>query len=69
MLIGNGQPLVGDMCMGNALHANGMLYPHATEEGGKAIDRLTGQKHDKYPELVTSERVHFVVLACEEGAR
>ena len=38
-------------------------------EDGKAIDRLTGQKHDKYPELVTSDRVHFVVLACEEGGR
>ena len=46
MLIGNGQPLVGDMCMGSALHANGRPYPHATAEDGKAIDRLTGQKHD-----------------------
>ena len=36
---------------------------------GKAIDRLTDQKHDKYPELVTSDRVHYVVLACEEGGR
>ena len=44
-------------------------YPNATAEDGKAIDRLTGQKHDKYPELVTSDRVHFVVLACEEGGR
>ena len=69
MSIGNGQPVVGDMCMGSALHANGRPYPHATAEDGKAIDRLTGQKHDKYPELVTSDRVHFVVLACEEGGR
>ena len=69
MSIGNGQPVVGDMCMGSALHADGRPYPHATAEDGKAIDRLTGQKHDKYPELVTSDRVHFVVLACEEGGR
>ena len=67
--MGNGQPVVGDMCIGSALHANGMPYPHATAEDGEAIDRLTGQKHDKYPELVTSDRVHFVVLACEEGGR
>ena len=59
MSIGNGQPVVGDMCMGSALHANGRPYPHANErpyphaaaEDGKAIDRLTGQKHDRYPEL------------------
>ena len=69
MSIGNGQPVVGDMCMGSALHADGRPYPHAAAEDGKAIDRLTGQKHDKYPELVTSDRVHFVVLACEEGGR
>ena len=31
--------------------------------------KQAGQKHDKYPELVTSDRVHFVVLACEEGGR
>ena len=34
-----------------------------------AINRLTDQKRDKYPELVASDRVHFVVLACEEGGR
>ena len=43
MSIGNGQPVVGDMCMGSALHANGRPYPHATAEDGKAIDRLTGR--------------------------
>ena len=34
-----------------------------------AIDRLTRKKHDDYPELVASDRVHYVVLACEEGDR
>ena len=49
MSIGNGQPVVGDMCTGSALHADGRPYPHAAAEDGKAIDRLTGQKHDMYP--------------------
>ena len=69
MAIGNGLPVVGDMCMGSALHANGTPYPDAARVDGKAIDRLTDQKHDKYPELVASDRVHYVVLACEEGGR
>ena len=30
---------------------------------------MTDQKHDKYPELIHSDRVHYVVLACEEGGR
>ena len=33
------------------------------------MERLTREKHNKYPELVASDRVHFVVLACEEGGR
>ena len=61
--------MVGDMCMGSALHADGRPYPHAAAEDGKAIDRLTGQKHDKYPELVTSDRVHFVALASSLRAK
>ena len=69
MSLGNGLPVVGDMCMGSALHANGRPYAEAATVDGKAIDRLTDQKHDKYPELVTSDRVHYVVLACEEGGR
>ena len=69
MSIGNGLPVVGDMCMGSALHANGRPYVDAATVDGKAIERLTGQKHDKYPELVASDRVHYVVLACEEGGR
>ena len=69
MSIGSGLPVVGDMCMGSALHANGAPYPDAATEDGMAIERLTDQKHDKYPELVSSDRVHYVVLACEEGGR
>ena len=30
---------------------------------------LTATLHEKNPELVASDRVHYVVLACEEGGR
>ena len=36
---------------------------------GKAIERLTRKKRQDYPELVASDRVRYVVLACEEGCR
>ena len=55
--------------MGSALHANGVPYARAATEDGKTIERLTRQKHDDYPELLSADRVHFVVLACEEGGR
>ena len=42
MSIGNGLPVVGDMCMGSALHANGRPYTEAATVDGKAIERLTG---------------------------
>ena len=57
------------MCMGSALHVNGTPYAHASAEDGKAIERLTRQKHNDYPELVASDRIRYVVLACEEGGQ
>ena len=69
MYIGQGLPVVGDMCMGSVLHMDGSPYPGAADEDGAAIDRLTDQKYDKYHELVFSDRVPYVVLACEEGGR
>ena len=39
MSIGNGRPVVGDMCMGNALHVNSTPYAHASAEDGKKGDR------------------------------
>ena len=51
------------------MHANGTPYLVAATTNGMAIDRLTQRKHDHYPELVTADRIHFVVLACEEGGR
>ena len=69
MSIGNGRPVVGDMCMGSALHADGRPWTDAATDDGVTIERLTDQKHDTYPELVASDRARFVVLACEEGGR
>jgi hypothetical protein len=69
MSIGDGLPVVGDMCMGSAMHSNGRPYRDAATEDGRAIDRLTRQKYHDYPELLASDRVRFVVLACEEGGR
>ena len=69
MSLGRGLPVVGDMCMGSAIHMNGTPCPGASTADGKAIDRLTRLEHNKYHELVASDRVHYVVLACEEGGR
>ena len=69
MSIGNGRPVVGDMCMGSALHADGRPWTDAATDDGVTIERLTDQKHNTYPELVASDRARFVVLACEEGGR
>ena len=45
MTIGRGLPVVGDMCMGSAIHANGTPYTgrgwSAASSDGKAIERLT----------------------------
>ena len=61
------------LSVGSAIHANGTPYTgrgwSAASSDGKAIERLTQQKHNNYPELLASDRVHFVTLACEEGGR
>ena len=44
-------------------------FPRAATDDGKAIESLTSHKHDIYPELVASDRIHYVVLAVEEGGR
>ena len=36
---------------------------------GVAIARGIDENHYKYPELAASDRVRFLVLACEEGGR
>ena len=65
----NGRPVVGDMCMGSALHANGPPYPNAATQDGKAIERLTRQKHNDDTELVGSDRVRSRAKKGASGSR
>ena len=68
MAIGNGLPVVGDMCMGSVLHANGTPYTDAATVDGQAIERLTDQEHDKFPEVIAADQIPYVVLVCKEGS-
>ena len=61
--------MVGDMCMVSALHSDGTPWAGADDYDGVAIDRGVTYKYDTYPELAHSDRVRFLVLACEEGGR
>ena len=45
MSIGNGRPVVGDMCKSSALHADGGPWARAATDDGETIERLTDQKH------------------------
>ena len=69
MSIGNGLPVVGDMCRGSALHADDKPWTDIATNDRVTIERLTEQKHDAYPELVASDCARYVILACEEGGR
>ena len=42
--LGRGLPVVGDMCMGSALHADGTPQPGASNINGATITRLTHNK-------------------------
>ena len=68
--LGRGLPVVGDMCMGTALHADGTPHPGAANIDGTTIRRLTYRKSvTEYPDLATSAELEYLVLACEEGGR
>ena len=68
--LGRGLPVMGDMCMGTALHANGTPHPGAANIDGSTIRRLTYRKCvTEYPDLATSAELEYPVLACEEGGR
>ena len=68
--LGRGLPVVGDMCMGSALHADGSPHPGATNIDGTTIRRLTYRKRvTEYSDLATSAELEYLVLACEEGGR
>ena len=55
--------------MMSALHQDGFPWAGADDYDGVAIERGVAAKHSAYPELVSSDRVTFLVLACEEGGR
>ena len=57
------------MCMMRALHQDGTPWAGADDYDGVAIERGIDEKHSSYLELVSSDRVKFLVLACEEGGR
>ena len=42
--LGRGLPVVGDMCMGTALHTDGTPHPGAANIDGTTIRRLTYRK-------------------------
>ena len=68
--LGRGLPVVGDMCMGSALHAEGTPYPGAANIDGTTIRRLTYRKRvTVYSDLATSAELEYLVLACEDGGR
>ena len=64
-----GLPVVGDMFMLSALHQDSYPWAGADDYDGVANERGITNKHSTYPELATSDRVKFLVLACEEGGR
>ena len=53
----------------SALHQDGTPWPGDEDYEGVAIERGIPAKHSTHPELVSSDRVKFLVLACEEGGR
>ena len=68
--LGRGLPVVGDMCMGSALHADGSPHPGAANINGTTIRRLTYNKLvTEYADLASSAELEYLVLACEEGGR
>ena len=67
--LGRGLPVAGDMSMISAIHSDGTPWAGAATHDGVAIDRSIANKHAQYPELVVSQTVEFLVLACEEGGR
>ena len=68
--LGRGLPVVCDMCMGTALHADGTPHPGACNVDGATIKRLThNQRVTEYSDLATSPQIEYLVLACEDGGR
>ena len=65
----HGLPFVCDASLVSPLKANGVARPRAAHEPGVAIADIEEVKATTYPELVTSNRCKFLVLAGEVGGR
>ena len=65
----HGVPLAVDTTLTSALHADGRPWARAAEEDGVAIRRGEAAKASTYPELLRSDAVRLVTVACEVGGR
>ena len=64
-----GVPLAVDATLVSPLRTDGRPCPRAAAEDGVAIRRGEKAKETAYPELVRSDTVRLVTLACEVGGR
>ena len=64
-----GVPLAVDATLVSPLRADGRPCPRAAEADGVAIQRGERAKRATYPELVQSDVVRLVTVACEVGGR
>ena len=67
--LARGVPLGCDCTMVSPLHANGSPWAGADTRGGTAIERGERDKARTYHELVNSDRLLLITLACEVGGR
>jgi len=65
----HGLPLVCDATLASPLTAEGALRPDSKGCPGTTNETSERRKENKYPELVSSSRVRFLVLAGEVGGR
>ena len=64
-----GVPLGIDVTLVSVLRADGVPCPRAAADDGVAIARAERRKAATYPELVASNSLRLVTLACETGGR
>ena len=64
-----GMPLICDASLVSPVKANSIAQPRAAHKPGVAIAHIEEKKATTYPELVSSSRCKFLVLAGEVGGR
>ena len=65
----NGVPLGVDASIVSPLHADGTVWLGADMKNGVAISRAEADKAATYPELIDSDELRLVTVACETGGR